>query len=142
MNEKDGKEIIEFEGTIIAIILHADFQTAASVFFSPPDFSQQLGFLVHPKGHSICAHFHRRIQREITLTQEVLFIRKGKVKVNFYTSEKEFVTSRFLASGDTIFLCSGAHGFEMLEDTEMIEVKQGPYSGRDSDKECFRGVEP
>ena len=89
----------------------------------------------------IPAHFHIKVQREINLTQEVLFIRKGKMRVNLYTREKEYITSRELGTGDTLFLCSGGHGFEMLEDTQMIEVKQGPYSGREGDKVRFEGVE-
>ncbi|GAI41754.1 unnamed protein product, partial [marine sediment metagenome] len=89
----------------------------------------------------IKAHFHKKVHRDIFLTQEVLFIKKGKVTVNFYTIDKKYITSRLLNAGDVIFLCSGGHGFKMLEDTEMIEVKQGPYSGRDTDKEIFEGRE-
>jgi hypothetical protein len=134
-------EEIAHQGRIIALILRRDFSAPASRFFSPADFSQQFGFLVHGKGHTIPAHFHKRIQREILLTQEVLLIKKGKVQVNLYSHEQEYLTSRLLQQGDIIFLCSGGHGFTMLEDCEMVEVKQGPYSGRDSDKENFEGIE-
>ena len=134
-------EVIEHQDKTIAIILRRDFSASASRFFSPADFSQQFGFLVHRKGHTIPAHFHKKIQREITLTQEVLLIKKGEIQVNLYSGGQEFLTSRSLRAGDIIFLCSGGHGFTMLQDSEIVEVKQGPYSGRDSDKENFVGVE-
>lgn len=134
-------EKIEHQGRIIAMILRRDFNPGKSVFFSPADFSQQFGFLVHPREHSIPAHFHKKVQREILLTQEVLLIKKGEVQVNLYSESREFLTSRRLLAGDIIFLCAGGHGFTMLQDSEIVEVKQGPYSGRDSDKENFPGVE-
>jgi hypothetical protein len=134
-------EKIEHQGRIIAMILRSDFNAEGSCFFSPADFSQQFGFLVHHKGHSIPAHFHKKVQREIVLTQEVLLVKKGEVQVNLYSEGQEFLTRRLLLAGDIIFLCAGGHGFTMLQDSEIVEVKQGPYSGRDSDKENFPGVE-
>lgn len=140
MQNKNYEEI-KYENQLIAIILRNSYTSDKTVFFSHSDFSQQLGYIVYKKNGIINAHFHREIDRKITLTQEVLFIKKGKLVVNFYTNNKTYITSRELNVGDTIFLCAGGHGFKMLEDTEMIEVKQGPYSGRDSDKELFEGVE-
>jgi len=134
-------EEIKHQGKTIAIILRHDYSAAASRFFSPADFSQQFGFLVHGKGHIIPAHFHKKIQREITLTQEVLLIKTGEVQINLYSNDQEFLASRRLRTGDIVFLCSGGHGFTMLQDSEIVEVKQGPYSGRDSDKENFIGIE-
>ena len=140
MQDKTYEEI-KHDGKLVAIILRASFMSDKTTFFSPSDFSQQLGYIVYKKGGIIKAHFHKEIHRKITFTQEVLFIKKGKLIINFYTTNKEYITSRELTTGDIIFLCSGGHGFKMLEDTEMIEVKQGPYSGRDSDKELFEGIE-
>ncbi|MCP5105989.1 MAG: hypothetical protein GY950_21575 [bacterium] len=134
-------EEIKHQEKIIAILLRADYDAKTIQFFSPAEFSQQLGFLPHKKDHVIPAHFHKKVQREIELTQEVLFVRKGKVEVNFYTREKEYITSRELNVGDVVFLCSGGHGFKILEDSEMIEVKQGPYSGKEGDKVVFKGIE-
>jgi len=139
--EDKNCEQIEHNGKLIAIILRANSTFGRTTFFSPSDFSQQLGYIVYKKNGVIKAHFHKEVHRKISLTQEVLFIRKGELIVNLYTTDKEYITSRELNSGDVIFLCSGGHGFEMLEDTEMIEVKQGPYSGKDNDKELFEGVE-
>jgi hypothetical protein len=140
MQDKSYEEI-RYDGELLAIILRLNYRFDKTTFFSLPEFSQQLGYIVYKKNGVIKAHFHKRVHRKITLTQEVLFVKKGKLEVNFYTFGKEYVTSRELSAGDTIFLCSGGHGFKMLEDTEIIEIKQGPYSGKDSDKELFAGVE-
>jgi hypothetical protein len=134
-------EEIKHNGQLFAIILRDEYSSESIEFFSPPDFSQQLGFLPHKKGGVIKAHSHKKVDKKVTLTQEVLFIRKGKIKVNFYSKHKEYITSRVLKKGDVLFLCSGGHGFNIFEDTQMIEVKQGPYSGKDSDKELFGGIE-
>lgn len=133
-------EEIRHDGKVIAIILRTEYTSDKTTFFSSPDFSQQLGYIVYKKGGIITSHFHKEIHRKITLTQEVIFIKKGRLVVDFYDSKKTHITARELKKGDLVFLCGGGHGFKMLEDTEMIEVKQGPYSGREGDKELFNGV--
>jgi len=140
MRDKNYEEI-KHNDKLIATILRANYTSEKITFFSSPDFSQQLGYIVYKKNGVIKAHFHKELHRKITLTQEVLFIKKGKLLVNLYTTDKQYVTSRELNAGDVIFLCSGGHGFKMIEDTEMIEVKQGPYSGKENDKEVFEGIE-
>lgn len=140
MNNKAYEEI-KYNGKLIAIILRSNYTSDNIVFFSPPDFSQQLGYLPHKKGSTIKSHIHNQIERKVTLTQEVLFMKKGRVLVNLYAEDKKYITSRELCAGDVILLCGGGHGFEILEDIEMIEVKQGPYSGKGNDKEVFEGLE-
>lgn len=130
-------EEIKDKDKILAIILRADFTSDTVKFFTPDSFSQQLGFLPHKKGKILKPHIHKKVDRKIEVTQEVLFIKKGRIRVDLYNEDKKFVTSRELLSGDVILLCSGGHGFEVLEDLEMIEVKQGPYSGVEGDKEVF-----
>jgi len=134
------EEIIH-DGHIIGIVLRKDAVFDKITFFSKPDFSQQLGFLPHKRGSVIHAHFHKEVRRHIQRTQEVLFLKTGRVIVNFYTTGKQYICSRELTAGDCVFLCGGGHGFKVLEDSAMIEVKQGPYSGRNSDKEIFEGIE-
>ncbi len=134
-------EEIKHKGKLIAIIVRSNYASDSVVFFSPPDFSQQLGYLPHKKGSVIRSHIHKQIDRKVTLTQEVLFIRKGRIVVNLYTENKKYITSRRLSAGDLILLCSGGHGFKILEDIEMIEVKQGPYSNKGNDKEVFEDIE-
>ncbi len=134
-------EEIKHNEKLIAIIVRSKYASDSVVFFSPPDFSQQLGYLPRKKGSVIRSHIHKQIDRKVTLTQEVLFIRKGRILVNLHTENKKYITSRELSAGDVILLCSGGHGFKILEDIEMIEVKQGPYSGKGNDKEVFEGIE-
>ena len=129
-------EKIEINSKIIAIIVRNDFREPGIHFFTPNDYSQQLAFMSHPLGKEIQPHIHKKVQREVNYTQETLFIRKGKLQVDFYTDEQEYVESRILKSGDVILLIKGGHGFKVLEDLEMFEVKQGPYAG-DEDKIKF-----
>jgi mannose-6-phosphate isomerase-like protein (cupin superfamily) len=122
-------EEILSEGTVLALILRASFEKPGIHFFTPDDYSQQLGYMCHPRGKIIEPHVHNEVPRAINLTQEVLFIRRGKVRVDFYTDKQVYTESRVLDAGDVILLASGGHGFEALEELEMIEVKQGPYVG-------------
>ncbi len=121
---------------IIAIIINGEYRKEGIEFFTPAEFSQQLGYMKHGKGYQIQRHLHVLQVREVQYTQETLFIRRGRVKVDLYSANKVLLTSRELKTGDIILLASGGHGFEFLEETEMIEVKQGPYSG-DEDKVRF-----
>jgi hypothetical protein len=135
LNSMSKVEQLTSNGNIIAIIVRNEFSKDGIEFFTTNDFSQQLGYMKHKKGDKIKEHVHVLHVREVKYTQETLIIKKGRVKVNFYHSDKTFFTSRELKTGDVILLASGGHGFEFLEETEMIEVKQGPYC--DSDKVRF-----
>jgi len=124
---------------LIAIIIPHTSSAPGIHFFTPDDFSQQLAYMLHPAGKVIDAHVHNPVVREVVSTQEVLFIRKGRLRVDFYADDRTYLESRILSAGDVILLASGGHGMEALEELEMIEVKQGPYSG-DLDKTRFDGV--
>ena len=93
----------------------------------------------HPVGKVIPPHVHNPVAREVHYTQEVLFLKKGRLRVDFYDSDQCYLESRILAAGDVILLATGGHGFEVLEEIEMIEVKQGPYAG-EADKTRFVGI--
>jgi len=130
-------ETITHNNEILALILRASFSESGVHFLTPDEFSQQLGYMRHPKGKVIEPHIHNETLRTITLTQEVLFIRKGKLRVDFYDKRQSYLESRVLSAGDVILLSAGGHGFEALEELEMIEVKQGPYVGV-ADKTRFK----
>ena len=134
-----GVEEIRINDRIIAIIIRSEYGKDGVAFFTPGDFSQQLGYMKHQSGDRIQEHIHQLQVREVKYTQETLFIRRGRVRVDFYNNDKIFFTSRELKTGDAILLASGGHGFEFLEETEMIEVKQGPYLS-DEDKVRFEGI--
>ena len=128
---------IVFEGELIAIIIPHDFHKDGVEFFSPKEFSQQLGYMKHPKGYNIQPHIHKLVVREIQYTQEVLLVKSGKIRVDFYSDEKKYIGKEELTAGDVILLASGGHGFTFLEESELIEIKQGPYTSFKVDKERF-----
>jgi hypothetical protein len=132
-------EQIVSDDEILAIIVRHDFAKPGVYFFTPGEFSQQLGYMKHPVGKVIQPHVHSAVQREVEYTQEVLFIKKGKLRVDFYTREQHYLESRVLEAGDVILLASAGHGFEVLEEVEMFEVKQGPYTEL-ADKVRFDGI--
>jgi hypothetical protein len=138
MNRKHVEQIFD-DYRMIAIIVYAEYDKQGIEFFTPNNFSQQLACMKHPRGHKIGAHVHKPVPRNVKYTQETLFVRKGCVQINFYDEKKKFLSSRTLKTGDVILLVSGGHDFLMLEDTEMIEVKQGPYADGE-DKERFEGI--
>lgn len=138
MNKKHIEQIFD-EYRMIAIIIYSKYTCEGIEFFTPNNFSQQVASMSRPKGYKIQAHVHKPVPRKVKYTQETLFIKKGKIKVNFYDEKKQYLDSRVLGSGDVILLVSGGHDFMMLEDTEMIEVKQGPFAGN-GDKERFEGI--
>lgn len=134
-------EKIQLNGECFAIIIYHDYTKDGVAFFTPDDFSQQLGYMKHKKGDVIPEHVHNLQIREIQYTQETLVVKRGRLRVDLYTNGKNYLTSRELTAGDVILLASGGHGFEFLEETEMIEIKQGPYCG-DQDKIRFNGEKP
>ena len=131
---------IKHKEQLLAIIIANDFNKDGIHFFTPNDFSQQLAYMKHPSGKVIQPHVHNSVSREVTYTQEVLFIKKGILRVDFYTDQQEYLESYLLHAGDVILLASGGHGFEVIEPVEMIEVKQGPYAG-EQDKIRFEPVD-
>lgn len=131
------------DGETLAIVIKANFKKDGIEFFTPDDYSQQLAYMKHPKGKIIDPHVHNMVKRQVHYTQEVLVIKRGKLRVDFYTREQQYLESCLLESGDVILLASGGHGFEVLEELEMFEIKQGPYAG-DADKTRFayKMIEP
>ena len=134
-------EQVNSNGEVLAIIVRSEFSKPGVHFFTPGEFSQQLGYMQHAVGKRIQPHVHRPVQRAVEYTQEVLFVRRGRLRVDFYSREHKYLESRVLSAGDVILLASAGHGFEVLQDVEMFEVKQGPYAER-ADKTRFDGISP
>ncbi len=135
----DSFEEIKNQGVLLALILRSTYRSDGISFFTPNDFSQQLGYMNRPQGYVIQPHVHNPVARSVSFTKEVLFIKSGIVRVDFYDESQNYMSSRILKSGDVVLLAYGGHGFEILEDAEIIEVKQGPYAG-DSDKTRFEPI--
>jgi hypothetical protein len=130
---------IKFNGAILAIIIRAGFTGEGIHFFTPNNFSQQLGYMKREAGYEIAPHLHNEVTRSVNFTKEVLYIKSGKVRVDFYDNEKNYLESTLLDAGDVILLAFGGHGFKIIESAEIIEVKQGPYLGEE-DKTRFVSI--
>lgn len=128
----DGEELL-------AIIIKNEFNEEGIHFFTPNDYSQQLGYMKHPQGKIIEPHVHNPVPRNVEYTQEVLFIKSGKLRVDFYDLKQNYIESHILKQNEVVLLIKGGHGFEALEDIEMFEIKQGPYVG-DDDKTRFTAI--
>jgi hypothetical protein len=133
-------EFIKTNKNLLAIILRSNFKFKGIKFFTQRNFSQQLGYMCHEKNHKINPHYHNFQSRIVKKTNEVLIIKKGLLRIDFF-SNKKYLHSKLLFKGDVILLVSGGHGFEMLKKTEMIEVKQGPYTKK-SDKKLIKLTKP
>lgn len=136
MSETKSLVTIENGGQVYAMILRANYHADGIVFFTDGTYSQQLGYMNRPEGYVIPPHVHNAVPREVQYTKEVLIIRKGKVRVDFYDEDQAYLESALLEQGDIILLALGGHGFQMLEQAEIVEVKQGPYTG-EQDKTRF-----
>lgn len=125
---------------LYSVIIKAEYEKDGIEFFTPNEFSQQLAYMKREKGYIIPPHVHNPVPRDVFLTKETIFIRKGRLRIDFYDDDKNYLESHILKTGDVVLLAYGGHGFKMLEQTEMIEVKQGPYVG-EKDKERFDHID-
>jgi hypothetical protein len=130
---------VRHDEQLLAVIVRSDFREPGITFFTEDELSQQMGFMRHLAGKVIEPHLHNHISRSVNYTQEALFIRRGKIRVDFYSDAQHYLFSYVLQTGDVVLLISGGHGFEVLEEVEMIEIKQGPYAG-DRDKTRFTAI--
>lgn len=129
-------EIIKKNKKILAIIIRRNFKTSGIKFFTPNSFSQQLAQMTHKKGKIINCHYHKKNIRKTVNTQEVLIIKKGKLKVYLF-ERKKFVCTKIIKDGDIILLANCGHGFKALSNVTFVEVKQGPYNPK-TDKVVFK----
>lgn len=129
-------EIIADGETPLAYIVNAEWRPTATQFLTPDDFTQQMGMIVYRAGESITPHVHIPVERTIVGTTECIVVRQGRCEIDIYNAERTFIASRVLEEGAIILLLGGGHGFRMIEDTVLFEVKQGPYVGM-RDKERF-----
>lgn len=132
-------ERINYKNINLAVIIRASFVKNGIEFFTNDDSSLQIGYMNREKDYIITPHVHNEVERKVTQTQEVLFIKSGKIRVDFYADDKSYIRSTLVEAGDVILLADGGHGFKMIEPSEIIEVKQGPYVG-EKDKVRFDPV--
>ncbi len=132
----DEVEQIMSEGELLAFIVRAEARMDKTAFLTPPQQNFQVGFVVYPQGGQIAPHAHNPVERRVTGTFEVLVVRSGRCEIEVFNRARERVATRELRAGDLLFVIEGGHAFRMLEDTTLLEIKQGPYAG-DAEKELF-----
>ena len=126
---------------LYALIVRKKFRKKKGVnFFTSKEATQQFGYMKHKKNHLIMPHQHNKRLTKILITTEVIILLKGILRVDFYNKKTEYLFSKKIYDGDLIMLTNGGHGFKVLTDVEMIEVKQGPYS-LSSDKVKFNKID-
>ena len=135
-DDLDIVERIIHNDIALCYLIRNDHLPSETTFFTPPEFKQQVGYVVYPKGCEISRHVHRSIERKLIGTSEVLIVKKGHCLIDIYNDERELVATRDLYEGDIMLMVGGGHGFRMVEDTVLLEIKQGPYLGVD-EKERF-----
>jgi mannose-6-phosphate isomerase-like protein (cupin superfamily) len=129
-------EIITAAGQTLCYVIRANTKPENTTFITPPDAKQQVGFIVYPKGGVIARHIHRPLERHIIGMAEVLVVRSGHCQIEIYDEQENPVTVRDLYQNDVVLMVGGGHGFQIKEDTVLLEIKQGPYLGAD-DKKLF-----
>jgi hypothetical protein len=119
-------ELVTSHGVTLALVVRAGPVPKGPQFVTPPEAGLQVGVLGHPEGTTIPRHVHREVERHVSSTSEVLIVRSGLCEVDLY-DQQELIATAQLRPGDVIVLIAGGHGLRMLEDTVLVEVKQGPY---------------
>lgn len=130
---------IEHKGIELGAIVKSTYHNSGIGFFSNDDDGLQLGYMNRPDNYVIAPHTHNKVTREVFFTEEILFIRSGMVRVDFYDDNQQYVESHIVHGGDIVILKAGGHGFKVLERADIFEVKQGPYLGA-QDKVRFEPI--
>ncbi len=131
-------ETITHDNAILAIIIYYNYHREGIEFLTPKEFTLQLGYMTRPSGYQIKPHVHNPIRRETIGTQEVLFVKSGVIRVDFYSFDQDYLESRELSRGDMILLAGAGHGITVLESATLVEVKNGPFFPG-ADKDRFEG---
>jgi mannose-6-phosphate isomerase-like protein (cupin superfamily) len=124
------------KGQALCYVIRGNTSPEKTTFITPPDAKQQVGFIVYPKGGEIARHIHMPLERRIIGMAEVLVVRSGHCQIEIYDEQEKLVTVRDLYQNDVVLMVGGGHGFHIMEDTVLLEIKQGPYLGT-QDKKLF-----
>lgn len=120
---------VQHQGIELGSIVKSTYHSNGIGFFSNDNDGLQLGYMNRPDDYIIAPHTHNKIKREVFFTEEILFIRSGMVRVDFYDDNQQYIESHIARSGDIVILKAGGHGFKIIERADIFEVKQGPYLG-------------
>ncbi len=126
---------IKLNDIVFAKHITAEDWEAGLKFYSADDDFIQVGSWNYDKSKELLAHTHNTVERIVQRTQEVLYIRKGRIKADIYDFEDKKIAEFEAAEGDVVVLLRGGHGYSVLEDnTQVLEVKTGPYVGAEQDR--------
>ena len=131
-------DTIQHDGQTVAILVRNSYDVDGIKFMSPTDFALQLGQMRRPAGYQVVPHIHNPVERHTIGTQEVLFVKTGRIRIDFFSFAQEYLESRELGPGDFILLAGAGHGIEVLEEATIVEVKNGPFI-EGADKGRFDG---
>jgi hypothetical protein len=132
----ENVELITADGQPLCYVIRGQVHPSNTTFITPPEAKQQVGFIVYRKGGVIARHVHRPLERHIIGMAEVVVVRSGSCQIEVYDEQENLVAVRDLHQNDVVLMVGGGHGFKILEDTILLEIKQGPYLGAD-DKRLF-----
>lgn len=129
-----GVKIIKAEDVILAKVISSDWNDGLSFYSDNSDFIQ-VGTWRYNRGKELLAHIHNQVERIVYKTQEVLYVRKGKIAAFIYDLEGNLVENINVNEGDVLILINGGHGYKIPEDdTQVLEIKNGPYPGANLDR--------
>jgi hypothetical protein len=129
-------ETILFSGQVLCVLIRSAFMPDQTTFLTPPEYKQQVGYVVYPQNGEVARHVHVPLERHLIGTSEVILVKKGACLLDVYNDAHELVATRELKTGDLMLMVGGGHGFRMQEETVLLEIKQGPYTGME-EKERF-----
>ena len=133
-------EKIIYKKKLLALIVRGKYRNKKGItFFTPDNVTQQFGYIKHNKDYIIRPHLHKTRMTKILTTSEVILLLKGVLRVDFYNQQQKYLFSKILKEKDIVMLVHGGHGFKVIKDVEIIEVKQAPYN-LIKDKIKFNGV--
>jgi hypothetical protein len=136
----DFKKIIHKKKLLAIIINEKKYFKSGVDFVTPNFFPLQVGFMNHKANTMIKPHTHKNYLRKIYKTTEVLFIKKGSLRVDFYHNVKKYLFSNVVKKDHILIIVQGSHGFKALKNCLLIEVKQGPFSPH-LDKTKFKAID-
>jgi len=132
----EKRDIRSDRGELLAIVLSGDAWPEGLTFVTDARAFVQVGLWHYPGGKRLAPHRHKEAPRTARRTQEVVYVKRGALRVRIYTETRKPVADVVLRAGDACVLLAGGHDYEILEDgTQVLEVKNGPFPGVDADKE-------
>ena len=123
---------------LLAIVWRDADWTPGLNFPTPENMFIQAGCWQYPAGKSLGAHRHIYNERVVTQTQETVYVKRGRMRVDVFNDDSKLIESVVLETGDFAVLGDCGHGYEILEeDTQILEIKNGPFISVEADKEAI-----